>query len=41
MFINYQMYPDRAIIYVASIEDEEYKNEKINYWDSVINIDFI
>ena len=29
------MFPDRASLHVASIEDEEYKNAKINFWDNV------
>ncbi len=29
------MFPDRAALYVASIEDEEYKNQKINFWENV------
>lgn len=29
------MFPDRATMFIASIEDEEYKNDKIHFWDSV------
>ncbi len=27
--------PDRASIFLESIEDEEYKNKKIHFWDRV------
>lgn len=27
--------PDRAAIFLESIEDEEYKNKKIHFWDRV------
>ena len=30
--------PDRCAMFVATIEDEEYKEEKINFWDSVYNV---
>lgn len=29
------MFPDKANIYVAAIEDGEYKNNKIGFWDNV------
>jgi protein arginine N-methyltransferase 1 len=29
------MFPDRATMFIATIEDEEYKNDKIHFWDSV------
>jgi protein arginine N-methyltransferase 1 len=29
------MFPDRAALFIASIEDEEYKNQKINFWENV------
>merc|ERR1711916_139889 len=31
--------PDKAIMYLAAIEDGEYKREKINFWDSVYGFD--
>ncbi len=34
-----KMLPDRAKIYVASIEDSEYKNSKIGFWDNVYGVD--
>lgn len=33
------MLPDRAQIYVAAIEDEEYKNQKMGFWKSVYGVD--
>jgi protein arginine N-methyltransferase 1 len=32
------MMPDRAAIFVATIEDQEYKNKKINFWDNVYGV---
>jgi protein arginine N-methyltransferase 1 len=32
------MFPDRAVIYVSTIEDEEYRNDKMNYWDNVYGV---
>ncbi len=32
--------PDKATMYVCGIEDEEYRQEKINYWDNVYGFDF-
>lgn len=29
------MFPDRAHLYLCAIEDRQYKDEKINWWDSV------
>lgn len=29
------LFPDKAQLYLAAIEDREYKNRKINYWDDV------
>eukprot|EP01135_Chromosphaera_perkinsii_P003509 Nk52_evm9s246 gene=Nk52_evmTU9s246 len=29
------IYPDKAGLYICAIEDKEYKNEKINWWDNV------
>ncbi|GAA48620.1 protein arginine N-methyltransferase 1 [Clonorchis sinensis] len=31
--------PDRATLYVCAIEDRQYKDEKINWWDSVYGFD--
>lgn len=30
--------PDRAVIYVAGVEDGEYKDKKINFWDDVYGV---
>jgi len=32
--------PDKASLYVAAIEDADYKDEKIKYWDNVYGFDF-
>jgi protein arginine N-methyltransferase 1 len=32
------MYPDRAVIYLAAIEDSDYKEEKIGFWDDVYGV---
>ncbi|XP_055941436.1 protein arginine N-methyltransferase 1-like isoform X2 [Argiope bruennichi] len=29
------MFPDRATLFICAIEDRQYKDEKINWWDSV------
>jgi len=34
------LFPDKATIYIAAIEDEDYKAEKINFWDNVYGFDF-
>lgn len=34
------IFPDKAIMYLAAIEDEEYKEEKINFWDDVYGFDY-
>ncbi|RXW25017.1 hypothetical protein EST38_g787 [Candolleomyces aberdarensis] len=34
------IFPDTALIYIAAIEDQEYKEEKINYWDNVYGFDY-
>ncbi|KAL8439337.1 hypothetical protein Efla_002817 [Eimeria flavescens] len=34
------MFPDRAHLYLAAIEDADYKEEKIGYWESVYGLDF-
>ena len=33
------MFPDRAILYVCGIEDRQYKDEKIHWWDEVYGFD--
>jgi type I protein arginine methyltransferase len=32
------MYPDRAVIWLAAIEDEDYKSDKIHFWDDVYGV---
>ncbi|ORX50806.1 S-adenosyl-L-methionine-dependent methyltransferase [Hesseltinella vesiculosa] len=34
------IFPDKATMYIAGIEDAEYKDEKINYWDNVYGFDY-
>ncbi|KAI0286356.1 protein arginine N-methyltransferase [Russula brevipes] len=34
------IFPDHATLYLAAIEDQEYKEEKINFWDNVYGFDF-
>ncbi|KAG9288628.1 hypothetical protein G9A89_006729 [Geosiphon pyriformis] len=34
------IFPDKATIYLAAIEDGEYKEEKIGFWDNVYGFDF-
>ena len=34
-----KMLPDRAQIYVAAIEDGEYKNQKLGFWRNVYGVD--
>ncbi|RUS33572.1 hypothetical protein BC938DRAFT_471061 [Jimgerdemannia flammicorona] len=34
------IFPDKATIYIAAIEDGEYKEDKIGYWDNVYGFDF-
>jgi len=34
------IFPDTATIYLAAIEDQEYKDEKINFWENVYGFDF-
>lgn len=34
------IFPDKAIIQVAGIEDGEYKDEKIGFWDNVYGFDY-
>jgi len=33
------MFPDRATLYVTGIEDRQYKDDKIHYWDDVYGFD--
>lgn len=33
------MFPDKASMYITAIEDREYKEEKINWWDNVYGFD--
>ncbi|KAK6177341.1 hypothetical protein SNE40_015460 [Patella caerulea] len=33
------IFPDRATLYVCGIEDRQYKDEKINWWDNVYGFD--
>jgi len=33
------LFPDKASLYICAIEDKEYKDEKINWWDSVYGFD--
>jgi predicted RNA methylase len=33
------MFPDRASMYITAIEDRDYKDEKINWWDNVYGFD--
>ncbi|RSH94015.1 hypothetical protein EHS25_006668 [Saitozyma podzolica] len=34
------LFPDKATIFLAAIEDQEYKEEKINFWDDVYGFDY-
>ncbi|XP_033645521.1 protein arginine N-methyltransferase 1-like [Asterias rubens] len=33
------IFPDRATLHITAIEDRQYKDEKINWWDSVYGFD--
>ena len=33
------LFPDRAVMYVASIEDADYRQQKIDFWDDVYGVD--
>merc|ERR1712001_192755 len=33
------MFPDRATLYITAIEDQQYKDDKINWWDDVYGFD--
>ncbi|POY72204.1 putative Methyltransferase [Rhodotorula taiwanensis] len=37
---NGLMFPDEATMYLAAIEDQEYKDEKIGFWDDVYGFDY-
>ena len=32
------MFPDRAVMFLATIEDEYYRDEKMNFWDDVYGV---
>ncbi|EDR11997.1 protein arginine N-methyltransferase [Laccaria bicolor S238N-H82] len=34
------IFPDTATLYLAAIEDQDYKDEKINFWDNVYGFDY-
>ncbi|KAI8141066.1 S-adenosyl-L-methionine-dependent methyltransferase [Fennellomyces sp. T-0311] len=34
------LFPDKATMFIAAIEDGEYKEEKIDYWDNVYGFDY-
>ncbi|KAH7913461.1 S-adenosyl-L-methionine-dependent methyltransferase [Hygrophoropsis aurantiaca] len=34
------IFPDNATLYMAAIEDQDYKEEKINFWDNVYGFDY-
>ncbi|EIN11422.1 protein arginine n-methyltransferase [Punctularia strigosozonata HHB-11173 SS5] len=34
------IFPDNATMYMAAIEDQDYKEEKINFWDNVYGFDY-
>ncbi|KAF8658272.1 hypothetical protein AX16_002048 [Volvariella volvacea WC 439] len=34
------IFPDNATLYLAAIEDQDYKEEKINFWDNVYGFDY-
>jgi protein arginine N-methyltransferase 1 len=36
---NGKMFPDRAIIYMAAIEDEDEKRRRGNFWKNQYNVD--
>jgi len=36
---NGLIFPDRATLYISAIEDRQYKDEKINWWDQVYGFD--
>jgi protein arginine N-methyltransferase 1 len=32
------MFPDKAKMYIAAVEDETYRKRKIDYWDKVYGV---
>ncbi|KAA1471735.1 protein arginine N-methyltransferase [Dentipellis sp. KUC8613] len=34
------IFPDHATLYLGAIEDQDYKEEKINFWDNVYGFDY-
>ena len=32
------LFPDRAVMYLAAIEDEDYRQQKIDFWDDVYGV---
>lgn len=36
---NGLLFPDRATLFVTAIEDRQYKDDKINWWDNVYGFD--
>ncbi|TFK25241.1 putative arginine methyltransferase [Coprinopsis marcescibilis] len=34
------IFPDTAIMYISAIEDQDYKDEKINFWENVYGFDY-
>ena len=32
------IFPDRAIIYLAGLEDSQYRDEKVGFWDDVYGV---
>ena len=36
---NGMIFPDKATMFIAAIEDAEYMDEKINFWDNVYGFD--
>ncbi|KAI0045962.1 protein arginine N-methyltransferase [Auriscalpium vulgare] len=34
------IFPDHATLFLAAIEDQDYKEEKINFWDNVYGFDY-
>lgn len=35
-----KIFPDKSTMYIAGIEDAEYRSEKINFWDNISGFDF-
>ena len=31
--------PDRAVIYLAGVDDEQYRDRKLNFWNNVYDVD--